>query len=79
MDSDIIKLNVGGSLKLATTRKVLCSVENSALEKMFNGLNSYKTIEDWIFVDRDCNIFEMLVNYLRNDRKFWPHFKIRED
>lgn len=31
-NTDIVKLNVGGSLQLASTRNVLCSAKDSILE-----------------------------------------------
>jgi predicted HAD superfamily hydrolase len=68
-------LNVGGTHNLMSSRKVLCSVPGSTLEKMFSGLHKLQKIDDRIFVDRDGHVFEKMLNYLRNDRNLWPEFK----
>lgn len=73
--SDILKLNVGGTHHLLSSRKVLCSVPGSTLEKMFSGLHTLQKIDDQVFIDRDGQTFERMLNYLRNDRKLWPEFK----
>ena len=41
---------------------------------MFSGVHELKMKDDEIFLDRDGSAFEMLVNYLRNDRKVFPEF-----
>jgi len=41
---------------------------------MFSGLHEVKKIEDEVFLDRDGDTFETLVNYLRNDRRVFPEF-----
>ena len=32
-------------------------------------------VEDEIFIDRDGKTFEMIINYLRNNREIFPDFK----
>jgi hypothetical protein len=68
----MIKLNVGGTNLLACSRKVLCQVKGSSLEKMFSGMHKLKVINDHVFLDRDGQTFEAMVNYLRYERKLWP-------
>ena len=74
MDSEVISINVGGTKHLQTERDVLTSVPDSVLAKMFSGLHECKIIDDEVFLDRDGDTFETLVNYLRNDRRVFPEF-----
>lgn len=75
LSTDIIKMNVGGNKEIAASRKILCSMKDSALEKMFNGVHPLKYIDDGkVFIDRDSHYFGMLINYLRNNRRYWPAF-----
>lgn len=75
LDTDVIKMNLGGTKNMASTRRVLCSIKDSALEKMFSGLHQLKKTNDHVFIDRDAYYFEMLINYLRNNRRLWPEFR----
>ena len=45
---------------------MLTRVEGSALEAMFSGRHSLKMIEGRIFVDRDADVFSMVISFLRN-------------
>lgn len=74
-ESDMIKLNVGGTHMLASSRRVLCQVKGSSLEKMFSGMHKLQMIDDHVFLDRDGKTFEIMLNYLRYDRKLWPDFR----
>ena len=47
-------------------------VKDSLLERTFSGRFSLKTHEGIVFIDRDPKIFEMLLNYLRHDRNYFP-------
>ena len=37
-------------------------------------MHPLKKINDEVFIDRDGKTFEMLINYLRNDRDVFPEF-----
>lgn len=74
LDSEVVALNVGGTHHMMTERDVLTQVRGSVLEKMFNGMNELKRIDDEVFLDRDGRTFQYLVNYLRNDREVFPEF-----
>ena len=74
MDSEVIALNVGGTHHLMTERDVLRAVPGSTLEKMFNGMHELKKINEEVFLDRDGNTFNHLINYLRNNRDVFPEF-----
>jgi len=79
-ESPIIKLNVGGTHKMAADQALLASVEGSDLAKLFNQMHMLKYTDDKeVFLDRDGRTFETLLNYLRNDRKIFPDFKERQD
>ena len=67
-------MNIGGTHKIMCSQKVLTSVPQSSLSKMFSGLHDIKKVDDSIFLDRDGKTFQSLVNYLRNDRKVYPEF-----
>jgi hypothetical protein len=59
---------------------LLASVPNSNLAMMFNQLHELKyTDEKEVFLDRDGKTFEILLNYLRNDRKIFPDFKEKHE
>lgn len=73
-DSEIVTLNVGGTVHLQTEKEVLCSVEGSTLQKLFSDMHELKKIEKEVFLDRDGETFKTLVNYLRNERKVFPEF-----
>ena len=63
----MLDLNVGGVTGIQVRKSVLCSVPDSMLEAMFSGRFSYKEIDGRIFIDRDPEIFKLVINYLRND------------
>jgi hypothetical protein len=44
------------------------------LAKLFSDMHELKKIDEEVFLDRDGQTFETLVNYLRNDRKVFPEF-----
>ena len=73
-DSDVVNINVGGTMHLQTEKEVLQSVPGSTLQKLFSDMHELKIIDDEVFLDRDGKTFEALVNYLRNDRKVFPEF-----
>jgi hypothetical protein len=42
---------------------------------MFSGMHKLNMIDEHVFIDRDGKTFELMLNYLRYDRKLWPEFK----
>ena len=50
----------------------MTGVKGSLLEKRFSREYDQKEIEDEIFLDRDPKTFEMMLNYLRHERKYIP-------
>lgn len=73
-ESEIVSLNIGGTTHIQTEKDVLCSVEGSTLAKLFSDMHQLKKVNEEVFLDRDGETFETLVNYLRNDRKVFPEF-----
>ena len=73
-DSEVVKINVGGTTHLHTEKEVLQSVKGSTLQKLFSDMHELKKVEDEVFLDRDGKTFETLINYLRNNRKVFPEF-----
>jgi len=78
-NAEVLNLNIGGTANIMVTQKVLCSVPNSQLNKMFSGMHEIKKVEDSVFLDRDGKTFQTLINYLRNDRKIYPEFDNQND
>ena len=74
---DVVKLNVGGQLKLVS-KKVLTSVKDSILNQMFSVSFNLKSINDSIYIDRDPVIFDMVLNYLRNEGEYFPTMTSKE-
>ena len=50
----------------------MTKVDGSLLQRTFSREYDQKEIDDEIFLDRDPKIFDMMLNYLRNDRKYVP-------
>jgi hypothetical protein len=73
-DSEIVSINIGGTTHIQTEKDVLCSVDGSTLAKLFSDMHELKKVNEEVFLDRDGETFETLVNYLRNDRKVFPEF-----
>ncbi len=68
--SDIIKLNVGGTL-FTTTRETLCKFKNSVLERMFSPDQSMlpcTTIDGAYFIDRDPTLFAEILSMCRDGK-----------
>jgi len=76
---EVVNLNIGGTTHLSTEKKILQSVKDSILAKLFSDLHELKKIDDEVFLDRDGKTFETLINYLRNDRRVFPDFTSKQD
>lgn len=50
-------------------KSTLTSVPYTALEAMFSGRHHVKIENEEIYLDRDPKIFQILVQYLRNDKQ----------
>jgi hypothetical protein len=76
---DIIRLNVGGTHKITTTKATISRAEGSSLAAMFNGRHKLQMHKGRVFIDRDGTSFTLLLTYLRNGRL--PSFtsKIQEN
>ena len=44
----------------------MTQIQNSSLEAMFSGRHDVKKVNGKIFVDRDPEVFKLLIQYLRN-------------
>ncbi|KAJ4458046.1 putative K+ channel tetramerization subfamily protein [Paratrimastix pyriformis] len=77
----IITVNVGGRM-FTTYRNVLLSQEDSMLAAMFSGRHSLAKGPDGVpFIDRNPNIFEKILDFLRTGRlpRWWVHPEERND
>ena len=62
-------MNVSGITQgFTVSRKLLTSVKGSNLEAMFSGRHNLVEIDGNPFIDRDADIFKLVITYLRNDR-----------
>lgn len=68
LNPEVIELDIGGTHYIATTRTTLCKIPDSALAAMFSGNHPLKTHKGKVFIDRDGDIFCMLISYLRNNK-----------
>ena len=60
---------MGGSVdNLSVSRQLLCSISGSDLANTFNGRHELALIDGKVFLDRNPKIFNMVLDYLRNDR-----------
>jgi len=65
--SEIIYLNVGGT-KFATSKQTLTSIEDTFFTSLISDhrfVTSLKDSSDAFFIDRDPNLFKVILNYLR--------------
>jgi len=70
--SQIIELNVGGSV-YCTTINTLLSEKNSFFETLINKKSEQvKDSNNRIFLDRDGPLFNYILDYLRNKLSFVP-------
>ena len=67
METDLIELNVGGSV-YTTLRKTLLSENGSLFHDLLvtNSIEFLKDSNGRIFIDRDGNLFKYVLDYLRN-------------
>ena len=71
-DSEDVKLEVSGK-PLTVSLETLQSVDGSVLSKMFSGKHDVKKNADGaIVIDRDYEMFNTMINYLRNNRAEYP-------
>jgi hypothetical protein len=71
-DVEDIKLEVSGK-PITVSLETLQSVDGSALSKMFSGKHELKKSKDGaIILDRDFEMFNIMINYLRSNRSEYP-------
>lgn len=63
---ELITLDISGERSMKVSRSILTRVKGSALEAMFSGRHTLRTVNGSVFIDRDADIFPMVVSYLRN-------------
>ena len=66
-DTDIVKLNVGGSTSFHIQRDLLTSVPGSIMEAMFSGRHPVKEVDGMIYLNRNPDLFKHVIQYLRDD------------
>jgi len=67
-----VDLNIGGK-EVTVGRDTLVKVQGSLLSEYFSGNAHLKKIQkDRVFLDRDPEIFDLILKYLRAERKWYP-------
>lgn len=68
--AEIVNLNVGGKT-FTTTKHTLLSVSDTFFSVLLSGrIPSYKDQSGAIFIDRDPELFSIILNYLRTSKLF---------
>jgi hypothetical protein len=71
MSDSIIRLNVGG-VHYDTTKSTLCRVSESMLDRMFNGSIPSPKVKGRYFIDRNGQLFQYILDYLRDGATWTP-------
>ena len=66
----VVNLNIGGMRNMTVSRALLCSVPGSALEVMFSGRHELQKVDGRVFLDRNTEMFEHVLDSLRNKMQF---------
>ena len=75
---EVVELNVGG-IHYATTRSTLCKHSTSMLARMFSGdvPPAHQDRKGRFFIDRNGELFGIIISYLREERFSMPTDKIK--
>ena len=67
IDDEIVQLNVGGVTKgFTVTRELMKTIPGSYLDAMFSGKFQLKKVDGKVYLNRDPEIFKLVLRYLRN-------------
>jgi hypothetical protein len=67
--TDLVSLSVRGATEGFTVpRKLLTQEEGSSLEAFFSGRHEVTKVDNHIYLDRDPEIFRLLLAYIGNDK-----------
>ena len=69
MDEENVKINAKGTI-IETQRSVLTKVKDSAMEAMFSGRHYVEQVDGAVFIDKDPEIFKLVLAYLKENK--WP-------
>ena len=69
-NEDLVILDISGQSTMKVRRDIMTKVKGSKLEIMFSGRHAVPLVSKKIFLDRDPDVFSMLVSFLRNDLEF---------
>ncbi|PRP79313.1 K+ channel tetramerization domain-containing protein [Planoprotostelium fungivorum] len=64
---DVIKFNVGGTT-IETTKETLQRVPDTYFTAMLSELHRYQSQDGYYFIDRDPEMFKIIISYLRRGR-----------
>lgn len=68
LPENIIDLDIGGTHKITTTKTTLCTAPDSTLAAMFSGRHKLNMHNGRVFIDRDGDIFCLVINFLRTGK-----------
>ena len=74
IENEIVKLNIGGERTMQVSFKVLTKFDESSLASYIRDKESQIIIDGAVFIDRDADVFSMLISFLRQD-----YFPVIED
>lgn len=76
---EIIDLNVGGKDDFCVRKSTLCYAQGSALEALFSGRHQLQKKNDKIFIDRNPQAFNLMLDFIRNSGQLHEQQKSNED
>lgn len=76
-ESEIVDLDIGGTHRVTTSKKTLCKFPNSSLAALFSGRHKLQVHNSRYFIDREGEIFMLVIEYLRNGKL--PFFLNKND
>lgn len=67
LDSELITLDISGERRMTVCKSLLTKFADSPLAVMFSGRHKlYRTSDGAVFIDRDAEVFSLVITYLRN-------------
>ena len=72
IQDEIVELDISGIFQMKVRRSLLASVPGSTLDAMFSGRHQLKKEDGKVFIDRNPDVFRMMIDFLRNNQRIAP-------